>query len=107
MQRLEVSGAVRPIYGSLSVKRLKRHESVQWPQLAQESVKRMAVVYLLAPQKHTFLEQKSISTERLLSSPTAPIRRPVQFDIRGSGSKSSPNVTPHRLVSSWRRFEAP
>jgi len=25
MQRLEVSGAVRPIYGSLGVKRLKRN----------------------------------------------------------------------------------
>ena len=26
MQRLEVSGAVRPIYGSLGVKRLKHHK---------------------------------------------------------------------------------
>jgi len=25
MQRLEVSGAVRPIYGLLGIKRLKRH----------------------------------------------------------------------------------
>jgi len=30
MQRLEVSGAVRPIYGSLGVKRLKSNVSVQF-----------------------------------------------------------------------------
>ena len=30
MQRLEVSGAVRPIYGSLGVKRLRKHPKVQW-----------------------------------------------------------------------------
>ena len=30
MQRLEVSGAVRPIYGSLGVKRLNNANFIQW-----------------------------------------------------------------------------
>ena len=37
MQRLEVSGAVRPIYGSLGVKRLRKCADVSLPTLLPSS----------------------------------------------------------------------